>query len=155
MVKLIVGGKTFTTRPETLRKQPNTLLASLDSTSEFYDSDSDEFVFDRDAQVFPSILNFYRTSQLHLPSGLCGNAIRNELEFWQIPESLIAECCWRVMHQIDQDKILFGNLQQKVDLENKMPEVTCSSGKLRIWRHRLFLILERPNSSTVAKVGDK
>ncbi|XP_041349474.1 potassium voltage-gated channel subfamily C member 3-like [Gigantopelta aegis] len=146
MVKLVVGGMTFSTKLETLRTRPNTLLASLDNTSEFYDRETDAFVFDRDSHVFSFILNFYRSSELQLPSGICGNAIRNELQFWQIPECHISECCWRVMHKADKDKILFNNLRQRVDLESKIPEVTSSSGRLRIWRHRLFFILEHPNS---------
>jgi hypothetical protein len=59
-VRLNIRGRHFEVTASTLRKIPNTRLSTLDKNSNFYDVSNDEYFFDRDPDVFNSILNIYR-----------------------------------------------------------------------------------------------
>ncbi|XP_041379300.1 potassium voltage-gated channel protein Shaw-like [Gigantopelta aegis] len=145
-VTLAVGGTNFVTEVATLKRHPNTVLASLDKTSQFYDTQTDSYVFDRDPLAFSAILNFYRTSELHLPLGICGRAMRHELKFWKISELNISQCCWKVMYEVDKDEKVFDTLKQNLERCDDPLNAQTS------WRFRLYVFLERPNSSTAAKI---
>ena len=148
-VTLIVGGTVFVTELATLKRHPNTVLASLDKGSQFYDPQTESYVFDRDPFAFGAVLNFYRTSELHLPLGICGQAMRNELKFWQISELDIARCCWKVMYEVENNEKVFDTLKQNLEFDEDSSQTEMN------WRRCLYVFLEKPNSSTAAKVSVK
>ncbi|ESO88437.1 hypothetical protein LOTGIDRAFT_179090 [Lottia gigantea] len=76
-----IGGTKFETYKSTLRRIPQII-------------EHGDYFFDRDPNVFKSVLQYLRTGQLHLPSSTCGSAIKTELEFWGVEESTIEDCCW-------------------------------------------------------------
>lgn len=47
-----------------------------------YNLNESEFFFDRSPRHFESILNLYRTGQLHLMEGVCVEAFSEELAYW-------------------------------------------------------------------------
>ncbi|CAL1538846.1 unnamed protein product, partial [Lymnaea stagnalis] len=59
-----------------------------------YDETRQEYFFDRDPEVFRSVLNYWRTGRLHLPSTMCGPQVEEELKFWGLSEIDIEPCCW-------------------------------------------------------------
>jgi len=65
-VRINVSGHRFETWRHTLDKYPDTLLGS-DEKEFFYDDQLDEYFFDRDPELFRSVLAFYRTGKLHYP----------------------------------------------------------------------------------------
>ena len=65
-VRINVSGHRFETWRHTLDKYPDTLLGS-DEKEFFYDDEFDEYFFDRDPELFRSVLAFYRTGKLHYP----------------------------------------------------------------------------------------
>ena len=65
-VRINVSGHRFETWRHTLDKFPDTLLGS-DEKQFFYDDQTDEYFFDRDPELFRSVLAFYRTGKLHYP----------------------------------------------------------------------------------------
>ncbi|XP_067670166.1 potassium voltage-gated channel protein Shaw-like [Haliotis asinina] len=149
-VKLNVGGTVFFTTRDTINQHPGTLLSQLSSSSSFYDKVNGEYYFDRDPVAFACILNFYRTSELHLPTNLCGNSLRRELKFWQVEENNVSECCWKLLHETDQGKEVIDTLNTKLKDDDMATGMDASSWK--IWQRRIYLLLDKPNSSKAAKI---
>ena len=85
-VTVNVGGQRFTTLKSTLRNVSHTRLSSLSEQDMFFDRKNNEYFFDRNPRCFESILDFYRTGNLHFMHCLCGPSIKQELDFWQINE---------------------------------------------------------------------
>ena len=85
-VKLNVGGQHFVTSVQTLRKDPNSMLAAMFSGK--FDtkiSEGGSFFIDRDGTHFRFILNYLRTGQLTLPEGATFlKELEEEAEFYQI-----------------------------------------------------------------------
>ena len=78
-VRINVGGKVFETWRSTLEHIPGTrlaLLAVLGDADETWDHAREEFFFDRHPGVFASVLQYYRTEELHTDQNLCGNIIQ-------------------------------------------------------------------------------
>ncbi|XP_046378848.1 potassium voltage-gated channel protein egl-36-like [Haliotis rufescens] len=153
IVKFNIGGKKFETLSLTLKKFPGTRLASLHPQADEYNRDTGEYFFDRDPIAFGCILNLYRTSSLHFPDHLCGNYLREELNFWRIPESLVSECCWTVFFNAEQDNQIFRNLKKTFSFLDKDPRLNeTGKGGMELWMHRIWLLLDKPNSSRAAKI---
>lgn len=145
-ITINVAGKKFVTYWKTIQKLPKTRLGRLTQSSPEYDSDINEFFFDRDPKVVNSILNLYRTRELHLPSTMCGLALKKELEFWDIPEEMISECCWnKYTEQMQETQIL--NILDKTLGENGISSETHPS-----WKEKIWLTMEKPFYSQTAKV---
>ena len=85
-VKLNVGGQHFVTSVQTLRKDPNSMLAAM--FSEKFDtkpSEDGSFFIDRDGTQFRFVLNYLRDGELILPKGATfHDELRKEAEFYQI-----------------------------------------------------------------------
>ncbi|KAH3860063.1 potassium voltage-gated channel subfamily C member 3-like [Dreissena polymorpha] len=90
-----VGGVRFQTSKETILKGKERVgqLCNEKFLDNFRDCDNTYF-FDRDPNMFQSILNYIRTGELHLPSYICGPAAKLELDFWGVQEVNIQPCCW-------------------------------------------------------------
>ncbi|XP_061179185.1 potassium voltage-gated channel protein Shaw-like [Saccostrea echinata] len=148
-VLLNIGGSIFQTTFETLEKIPGTKLSSLKrdisdkaSTASFY--------FDRNPDVFNSILDLYRTGELHFPSNICGATIRNELEFWEIDKSYLSECCLKAFYKHENDKSILNeikNLEKYKVLD--IPKEECRRG---CWRNCIWKTIQYPASSRKASV---
>ena len=102
-VKHDVGIQHFTTSVQTLRKDPNSMLAAMFSGKfEMQPSEDGSFFIDRDGTDFRFILNFLRTGELTLPEGATfTKELEEEAEFYQIqglidalrPAKLTVEVC--------------------------------------------------------------
>lgn len=72
-----------------------------------------EFAVDRHPGCFAAILDFFQTGELHIPHDICPRVFKRELEFWEIEEHLLADCCkYRLVvnHMI---KMFYLHLQVK------------------------------------------
>ena len=85
-VKLDVGGQHFVTSVQTLRKDPNSMLAAMFSGKfDTKPSEDGSFFIDRDGTHFRFILNYLRTGKLTLPEGATFlKELEEEAEFYQI-----------------------------------------------------------------------
>ena len=85
-VKLNVGGHHFTTTVQTLRKDPNSMLAAMFSGKfDTQPSEDGSFFIDRDGTHFRFILNFLRDGKLILPEGATFHKeLEAEATFYQI-----------------------------------------------------------------------
>ena len=85
-IKLNVGGQHFTTSVQTLRKDPNSMLAAMFSGKfEMKPSEDGSFFIDRDGTYFRFILNYLRNGELILPDGATFlKELEAEATFYQI-----------------------------------------------------------------------
>ncbi|XP_063419296.1 potassium voltage-gated channel subfamily C member 1-like [Mytilus trossulus] len=145
-----VGGTIFTTKLSTLQKYPDTLLGSLSIKLDCYSKEDKSFYFDRNPELFNTILDYYRNGVLHLPHHLCGWLWKTELEFWKIPLTDISECCHKTLSSHNK-RVDVSNMLKSVFSPLNQSEYASPSGIGKL-RHRLWLFLDEPASSTWAKV---
>ena len=86
IVKLNVGGQHFTTSVQTLKKDPNSMLATLFSGKfEMKPSEDGSFFIDRDGTYFRFILNYLRSGELILPdSATFLKELETEAKFYHL-----------------------------------------------------------------------
>ncbi|XP_064619356.1 potassium voltage-gated channel subfamily C member 3-like [Lineus longissimus] len=151
-VHLDIGGIVFTTFPSTLSIIPGSLLSSLSCDCEFYNKCTNTYYFDRNPEIFPSILDCYRTGEFHIPLSCCIGSINNELKFWKIPEEYIATCCLKRIEEFEVNRRTMEDLKRefKSSLEEHLMMLgnlsRCADIKLRCW-----MFLEFPAYSKHAK----
>ncbi|XP_060076291.1 potassium voltage-gated channel protein Shaw-like [Ylistrum balloti] len=92
IITLNIGGFKHQTKLETISQFPSTRLAKLADSARL--TGKREYFFDRHPTLFGYILNFYRVGKLHVPISLCGPLLREELDFWEIDDKDIEQCCW-------------------------------------------------------------
>ena len=83
-ITINVGGVRHDTWTSTLASLPGTrlaLLAHLLEADESYDVTTGEYFFDHHAKAFESVLNYYRTQELHVDQSLCGNILKMVSEY--------------------------------------------------------------------------
>lgn len=150
-----IGGVKFETFRSTLYKQPNNSLANKEFMQKHYRPGSNDYFFDRDPETFKVVLNYLRTGELHLPSSICGPAVKNELEFWGISDDIIERCCYS--HYNSYNETLEALNQLERDTKGSLfltPEESQSrdSSKLARFRTSMSIILNKPDSSLLAKI---
>ncbi|KAM5157881.1 potassium voltage-gated channel subfamily V member 1 [Mantella aurantiaca] len=154
-----VGGSRFVLSRHTLACHPQTRLGKLatsgaDALHELCDDANppdNEYFFDRSAQTFRYILNYYKTGRLHVMDQLCAISFLQEIEYWGIDELRIDHCC---RERFFRKKLRSDALDVKKEEEDDMEEededdfsgVTCQE-----IRHKLWDVLDKPGSSLIAK----
>ena len=93
IISINVGGTLFSTRLSTLRILPNTRLGRLTTSAEEYSKEKEYFFYDRNPHLFQYILDLYRHGTLHVPSNVCGAALKSEMNYWEIPLEKLSVCC--------------------------------------------------------------
>ncbi|XP_041037372.1 potassium voltage-gated channel subfamily D member 1 [Carcharodon carcharias] len=146
MLVVNVSGRRFQTWKDTLDRYPDTLLGSSEKEF-FFSEDTQEYFFDRDAEMFRHILNFYRTGKLHYPRHECIAAFDEELAFFGVVPEIIGDCCMEEYR--DRKKENAERLAEDTEAEHAVdaPLPPNSTGRQRLWR-----AFENPHTSTVALV---
>lgn len=151
LVILNVGGVRHETRISTLMKKPETRLYAVGEAAKA--SGRKEFYFDRNPQIFPCILNYYRIGKLHMPTDVCGPAAKAELDYWELEDKDIEECCW--VNYISYEETMEMLEKFQADERDKFhsvyvpPEASFfAKNKPRLWR-----ALQDPYSSKSALVS--
>eukprot|EP00095_Tigriopus_kingsejongensis_P008004 maker-scaffold269_size230758-snap-gene-1.29 protein:Tk08004 transcript:maker-scaffold269_size230758-snap-gene-1.29-mRNA-1 annotation:"voltage-gated channel " len=109
-----------------------------------------EYFFDRHPRSFNSILNFYRTGRLHVVDEMCVMAFTDDLDYWGIDEVYLETCCQnkyntRKEYVVDEMKKEAANISKEV-------EEDFGDGKFAKYQKCLWDLIEKPHTSTAAKV---
>lgn len=156
IITLNIGGVRHETRIQTLRKltRKTTRLSEVADIAE--KTGKREFYFDRQPDIFPYILNFYRQGKLHLPLNLCGMILRDELKYWMIDDKDIEQCCW--VHYIKYEEThemldMFDRDEKHNRLATK--RIKADASRFERIRPKLWRFLQDPYSSRGATVSVK
>lgn len=93
-IVLNIGGRKFEMLRSTLQNYPDTLLGTMfhprnRSLLRTVPGTTNEFFLDRDAEMAALILNFYRTGRVFVPPLCSLEAIKSEMDYFQIPRSFL------------------------------------------------------------------
>ncbi|KAM3872602.1 LOW QUALITY PROTEIN: A-type voltage-gated potassium channel KCND3 [Diretmus argenteus] len=130
MIILNVSGRRFETWRNTLDRYPDTLLGSSEKDF-FYNEETKEYFFDRDPDVFRSVLNFYRTGKLHFPRYECISSYDEELAFFGIIPEIIGDCCYEEYKDRKRENAERLMDDQEDNKDSKLPNMTCRE---TMWR---------------------
>ena len=106
-LRINISGSTFIIPTDFLKGKEHTRLGQFSPATRYNGDISTNYFFFRDPSLFPTIIGYYATGKIHIPTNICGRALKEELEFWQIPETVIQPCCYGkyVENQVDDNVI--------------------------------------------------
>ena len=156
-VRLNIGGTIFEVNWSLLDKLPQTRLGRLRKCrseeeilelADGYDPEKNEFYFNRQPRNFNCILNFLTTGKLHLGEETCVIAFSQDLEYWEVDELYLEQCCVQKYYQ--QRELLTWDYQgnkKEEELEIFRP------GRMGRLQKLLWELFERPHTSLGARVS--
>lgn len=159
-VVLNVGGTRHEVLWSTLDQLPRTRLGRLGdcvthedimSMCDDYNPAENEYFFDRHPRSFSTVLNFYRTGKLHLVEEMCVLAFSDDLEYWGIDELELEPCCQNRYHQ--RKDHVFEEMRKEQESLIQRDEEEFGDGKCAQYQRRVWNLLEKPQSSTAARVS--
>ncbi|XP_064620963.1 potassium voltage-gated channel protein Shaw-like [Lineus longissimus] len=152
IMKINVGGSVFQTERQTILNIPQSKLGCTISINEHYDETTGVFFFDRRPGLFESILSAHRDGEVHLPSNACGSELLQELEFWNIPETMVASCCFgKVKKDVTEREIARAVADEICCGVDESLEIRASSTGWGRKRMDTWFFMEFPVSSKLAK----
>ncbi|XP_071178502.1 potassium voltage-gated channel protein Shaw-like isoform X1 [Mytilus edulis] len=156
VVKINVGGQLFQTYRSTLQNIPRTRLSELETTSPNYDTETKSYFFDRNPAIFQCVLDFYRDGVMHIPRDVCVRQIENDLSFWGLAFSNLADCCRRYLEESLND---IASYEALIDEVRNVPKhlysvhsKTYNHYDYSSWRIRLWEFLDDFTSSKCSKI---
>lgn len=136
-IRINVSGNVFETFESTLARFPNTLLGCKTKRNYFFDSKRQEYFFNRNRNVFDSILFYYQSHGiLSCPPNIRTEDFIEELIFFEFSEKLLI--------QFLRDEGVSFNAKETVPEKTRMPQNRVLE---TIWQ-----CFEQPKSSFAAKV---
>ncbi|XP_072733453.1 voltage-gated potassium channel KCNC1-like isoform X1 [Ciconia boyciana] len=155
---LNIGGVRYETYSSTLRTFPGTKLCSLTEphAPSIYDYDptTKEFFFDRSAEIFSYVLNYYRTKHFHCPIDTCRSVLEEELAFWEINETQLASCCWLKLNnkEVQPEEFNIWDENEQTDDQCLIVQTERRDFSWRTrWQPKIWSIFEKPFSSFSSK----
>lgn len=158
-VILNVGGvrhealwKTFERLPKSRlgKLRYSTSISEISQLCDDYDSDENEFFFDRNPRSFSSVINFYRTGKLHLVEDMCVLSFHDDLCYWGIHEFYLEPCCQHKYHQ-KKEAVLEEIRKEEESIKERIVNENfgwyCPSIRKKVWD-----LMEKPQTSRGARV---
>ena len=129
-VKLNVGGQHFTTSVQTLKKDPNSMLAAMFSGKfQVKPSEDGSFFIDRDGTYFRFILNYLRNGELILPDGATFlKELEAEAKFYQL-QGILNELQRTAPKEFEESVILTNEEHRRI-LKSWLPEAITGEWRL-------------------------
>ncbi|KAM9309156.1 potassium voltage-gated channel subfamily V member 1 [Pholidichthys leucotaenia] len=151
-----VGGRRFSLPRRLLASHPETRLGRMvvggsELALELCDDANlleNEFFFDRNAQTFVYVANYYRTGHLHVMEGFCEISFLQEIQYWGIDEFCINKCCREQYYRRKEMKEIL-EVQREFETDNRDEDFIGTA--CPALRHRLWDVLEKPESSLAAR----
>lgn len=129
-IKINVSGKRYELTYSRLFKFPKSLLARSARREEFYDSENDEYFFDRNRMAFESVYHFYQTAgEFFRPEHIPDNLLMKEMQFFGLLQYL--------------------SLPGNVSLSVSSSKVTVPRNK---YQRMVWQLFENPSSSIAARL---
>nr|XP_060611977.1 potassium voltage-gated channel subfamily C member 1-like [Anolis sagrei ordinatus] len=152
-VTLNIGGIRYQTYLSTLQAFPGTKLGQLTEPQAFssldYDPNRKEFFFDRNADLFDEVLNYYRTKHFHCTREVCESVLEEEMAFWGIQGAAFAPCCEQALKNTDEPIVLD---EDEEDMQGFLEQAEGNRNSCRArWQPKIWALLEKPRSSFSAK----
>jgi len=110
-----------------------------------------EFYFDRHPRAFASVLNFYRTGQLHLIEEMCVLSFADDLEYWGVDELYLESCCQHRYHQRKEN--VFEEMRKEAESLQVRAAEDFGTGRFSDLRRKVWDLLEKPQTSKAARVS--
>ena len=160
-------GEKFQILKSNFNKWPHTRLSRLvRATSKHVTQDlCDEFylnaegiktyTFYRNPDHFNTILDLYRTGEVHRLKHSCCMTTREELLFWGVEDLMMELCCNSNYHaekKLNEKMNTKTHLWKRKQSSIRISERNYGTSFIDIIRQRLWYLLEYSNSSTAAKV---
>jgi hypothetical protein len=154
IIHINVGGREFLTYRSTIRNIPDSYLTKALDSKDHYNSDLGCYFFDRSADNFSKILEAYRKGHLHLPDDVCGLEMVEELEYWNLPTSMVAPCCTERLQTALHEQAVAKGVREEISVDcDKSLEILARSTGWRIYQIKLWMFMQLPVYSSWAKVS--
>ncbi|KAK3103278.1 hypothetical protein FSP39_018111 [Pinctada imbricata] len=138
-ISIRIGTSMFVIPRKNITGYPDTTLAK--SLRE--DVQKSELVFDRSPQSFDAIRNFYLFGKLHIPSSVCPGEFKEELDFWNIPDSKLELCC------VVKYRTYLEDIKNIDRFRQRETRSTDTAKILKSRRRQIWNILDNQSKSTV------
>ena len=137
-----VSGLRFETYEKTLRQFPDTLLGSTAKRDFYYDSESNEYFFDRNRSSFEAILFFYQSNgKLVRPSGVPFHVFSDEVKFFELGKEHLQRLEAEEGYISDEKPVMPTNPTQKKIWELfEYPDSSLPARILALWSVSVILL---------------
>jgi hypothetical protein len=142
-VKINVGGKIFVTTRRTINRYPDTRLGNITK------NENQEIYFDKNPKIFQSVLDYYRSGNLHINTNYCADYVKEELKFWGFGPNCLSPCCRKNLYNNENDKEGFSVIENNFGCR-KVP--TEKGKKVDRLKRQIWNFIEYPKSSRKATV---
>jgi len=158
-VTLNVGGVRHDVLWKMLEQVPQSRLGKLVQASthedilqlcDTYSLIDNEYFFDRHPRSFNSILNFYRTGNLHVIDEMCIMAFSDDLEYWMINEVFLESCCQN-KYNIRKEHVL-EEMKKEANIFKAEAVEDFGTGKFVKYQICLWDLIEKPETSKAAAI---
>ena len=145
LVKLTIRGSEFILDLDSINGNVTSRLETILCEQEA--SSDNHLSLNRNPTIFHCIADYNVTGKLHLPEGVCGQQLKEELEFWGVDVTSVSACCALKLSTAEETTRGVTRLSQKTGSGH---HVVCGS---RGWREAVWSTLERPTSSSMGRVS--
>ncbi|XP_064626837.1 potassium voltage-gated channel subfamily C member 3-like isoform X2 [Lineus longissimus] len=112
---------------------------------------STNYYFNRHPGVFQSIIDFYRTGELHYPSDICGVIAKREFKFWEVSDQTMEACCITNYVSASGNLDILSRFKRKHIKLDKAPE-PVDEDEVKTCKMKVWTILDDPKQNWPAMI---